>query len=275
MRRWMLVFLQLFGINMAHAQSEPAEDWEQYLTRMGDKPYAVRVDIGLHDHAPMADRSQRIRVLLHLKNPSRPEDGLPFPGEAPELARIENALKAAMKAQCGARYAGRMTGNGGLAMYFYTAGCPHLDAVVNETMRQFSSYRFEAMQTPEPSWKTYFDHLHPGAKGLRQMMNSRMFDEIEKRVENSGAARMIDHAAFFKSAEARKQFVEEIARHSFIVGEQEVEQDAEPFTFAVHFQRTDALQREAIDEVTMQLEDLAAKHGGRYDGWGALAGPKR
>jgi regulator of RNase E activity RraB len=112
---------------------------------------------------------------------------------------------------------------------------------------------------------------------MRQISNRQLFDIIEKRLVNDGSPRKIDHFAYFKTAEGRRKFVEEVIAEKFEVAEEmRAEEGASAaFPFGVHFQRIDAFQRDVIEGVTWKLEDLVAKYDGMYDGWGAMAGQRR
>ena len=269
-------FLQIFGISVGQARAEIAESWEIYFLQVNSVPSTIAVDLGLREAAPIAKLPQLLWVTIALNEPNQP-NGMQSAAEQPTLIKIDEAIISAMKECPTARHVGRLTGGGRRILYFYAAECARLDEIAAKAMAQFPSYRFKAGQTHEPTWSTYIEHLYPERHSMRQISNRHLFDVIEKSIANDGSAREIDHFAFFKTAEGRRKFVEEVTAEKFEIAEEMPKKKGAPdgFPYGVHFQRTDVLRRDVIEGVTWKLEDLAAKHEGMYDGWGAMAGRRR
>ena len=83
-----------------------------------------------------------------------------------------------------------------------------------------------------------------------------------------GVALTVDHWARFKSATARAQFVNAVSKRGFLcVNESKAEDGRSEFAFILHFQRSSIVEIDAINNLTWELEELAGKHDGDYDGW--------
>jgi hypothetical protein len=76
------------------------------------------------------------------------------------------------------------------------------------------------------------------------------------------------HWAYFKSAEARARFAQELAKQGFVVINEFKPENPKPmFPFGLQFQRSDTVESRVINEVTLALEESVQEYDGEYDGW--------
>ena len=79
-------------------------------------------------------------------------------------------------------------------------------------------------------------------------------------------ARPVDHQASFATAEAREAFAAEAAAQGFEPVERR-DDAPPPSPFSIDLRRDDPVTLRHLHGVTWALCELAARHGGSYDGW--------
>lgn len=78
--------------------------------------------------------------------------------------------------------------------------------------------------------------------------------------------RQVDHWAYFPTAEARDQFIDEVVPLGFSPFDTDsVGQPPNPF--CAYVSRVDWVDLESIHRVVMTLFRAARRHAGEYDGW--------
>lgn len=79
-------------------------------------------------------------------------------------------------------------------------------------------------------------------------------------------AREIDHWAYFPSASSRDAYVTDAIQLGFAL-RIATSAEAQDEKHGAQLWRADVPSYKIIDDITMPLFNLAAKHGGEYDGW--------
>jgi hypothetical protein len=249
----------------------PADDapeplgWVSHQRVSPEGPVAIAVDLSLDGRAPLGDRPRLVRVRCALKVPRT--DGLPAANEAEALARVEDLLTAAL-APAGAVYAGRVTAAGRREHLFYlpegAAVAPALEALGP----QLADYALEPAEEEDAGWQAYREELFPTPRTHRWLLDRRAVEALARRGDAVEVARPIDHQASFPSDEAREAFAAEAAGQGF---EPVARRDdgPPPNGFGVDLRRDDPVALRHLHAVSWGLCELAARHGGGYDGWEA------
>jgi len=136
-------------------------------------------------------------------------------------------------------------------------------------MRSFGGYQYEADSREEPDWSSYFSYLYPSDADRQTIENRRVCEALERNGDKLSEAREIDHWAYFPDAESLKAYVAEASQLGFEVRAISVPDESHQ-TYCAQLWRSDIPAFNAIDDVTLPLFDLAAKHGGEYDGWESI-----
>jgi hypothetical protein len=224
---------------------------------------AVALDLALEGRTPDPARPRLLRVAYPLRSPG--PDGLPTAAEGEALARVEDALSAALAA-AGATYAGRVTlagtrqhlfylGDGGLAAEALATAAPGLEG-----------YQVTAHGEDDPAWAGWNAELAPPPRARRWMEDRRDVEALARHGDRLERARPVDHQASFPSPAARQAFAAEAAALGF---EPAAWRDdaPPPAPFAVDLRRVDPVTLRHIHGVSWSLLELAARHGGGYYGW--------
>jgi len=133
-------------------------------------------------------------------------------------------------------------------------------------LQGFPAYDYDAGARPDPEWSTYLGFLAPSEEDRQHIENRRVCEALEENGDTLSAPREIDHWAYFAEPAAREAFVAEATALGFAVRAL-IEPDSDLPDIGVHLWRTDVPAYESIDDVTLTLFRLAARHGGTYDGW--------
>jgi regulator of RNase E activity RraB len=90
----------------------------------------------------------------------------------------------------------------------------------------------------------------------------------EKEGDPLTAPRPVRHWVYFTSPENRAEFVSRAMSKGFQITDEHESDDPEAERpYGVTLERIDRVDRDSINEVTLDLFDLAQELGGEYDGW--------
>lgn len=241
-----------------------AEQWGFYQLLVEDKPASMLVNLGIANRAPVAGHPGFFYVRLHMREPR--EDGLSSAAEFGQLSAVEDRMISAVQAGSSALYVGRNTCDGTRDHYFYVADPTTMQALVDRIAPSLLPYVIESGGYPDAPWSVYFDFIHPGPDDLQCMLNQDVRDSLAKHGDDPSVIRQIDHFAYFDTASARDEYRRMVAKHDFQIESAEQSPDGE---FTLAFWRDDRPQD--LDDVTIELSQMARDLGGIYDGWGCVA----
>ncbi len=241
----------------------PSAGWDSWRAQLPEGALSVALDLSLEPAVPDPDRPRLLRVAYRLTAPG--PDGLPSPAEGEALARVEDGLSAAFEA-IGARYAGRVTLAGTRTHLFYAAEEVEAAGPLVAAAAALAGYQPAAEVEDDPTWSAWQHELLPPPRTRRWLEDRREVEALARHGVALDQPRLVDHQASFPSDAARVAFELAAAARGFSpVARRD---DAPPPTgFAVDLRRADPLTLGAIHEVTWSLCQLAASHGGAYDGW--------
>ena len=106
-------------------------------------------------------------------------------------------------------------------------------------------------------------------RAAHEAQDVALVEERVRRGDVTEVVREVDHAGIFRStssARAAASEVERLGMHVDTIGRYWWR----PFRVMVTFHRAQRTDLEAVRRSTDQLVDLCSRHGGTYDGWGAI-----
>lgn len=243
-----------------------SDTWDFYFANVNDEFASLFVDLGLAEVVPDAGRPWLLWTWVYLNAPS--EEGMSTSEEAPRLDAIEEALMEAVEGATAGELVGRITTAGRREFYFYGPTHIGFEEAVARTMRRFESYRFDSGVEQDPEWNHYLRVLYPSPHDAQRIKNRHVIEVLTENGDQLEKPRIVAHWAYFPSAAARAGFVTEARKHNFVVtSEHNVEEPGHPQPFCAQLERIDPVDWGSINEVTIELFDLAEAHGGEYDGW--------
>jgi hypothetical protein len=247
----------------AGAPLDAAPGWDSWRAQAPEGPVAVALDLSLEGSVPDPARPALLRVAYPLRAPG--PDGLPTADEGEALARVEDALSAALGA-IGATYVGRVTLAGTRQHLFYLAGGVSPVEALAAAAPGLAGYAVTTQEQADPAWQCWGDELAPPPRARRWMEDRREVEALARHGERVGEARAIDHQASFPSVEAREAFAAEAAALGFTLAERR-DDAPPPAPFAIDLCRDDLLTLRHMHGVSWTLLELARRHGGGYHGW--------
>jgi len=144
------------------------EQWDFYMTRIGEKPASVFGNFGLPGEAPKKDKPTLLQIYVHMKSPR--DDGLSSKEEADDLWKLEDALVPVIQEQLAAELVARVTTDGRRDFFFYAPGDQLLDVTVAAALVPLD-YSFDTDTRPDPDWRFYFDVIYPSEVDWNVMLN--------------------------------------------------------------------------------------------------------
>jgi regulator of RNase E activity RraB len=243
-----------------------SDAWDFYFARVNGELASLFVDLGIRNRVPDQQRPWLLWVWVKFEKPW--DDGLSSDEEAPRLFEIEDTLTKRVRETTAAELVGRITTAGRREFYFYGPRPDGFREAATDVFKDFPAYSFQLGDKEDPAWSQYLDVLYPTARMRQQIDNRRVIEALEKQGDPLTAPRPVSHWAYFPSAQKRTEFVTRVKPKGFkVTDESENDDPAAKYRYGVTLERTDRVDWQSINEVTLELFDLAQELGGEYDGW--------
>ncbi|CAG0952591.1 hypothetical protein ANRL2_00211 [Anaerolineae bacterium] len=242
------------------------EDWDYYVCDLDGEKAGVFLNLALHAHAPEVERRISLRIATKLLSPD--DTGLEDRDED-EASRLEDDLEETMRARMDAVYIGRITHSGLREFYFYASGSQGMLQAAREVEKRHPEFKLEAGSAPDNKWDQYLQVMYPAPDVLRSMRNQKVLAALQEHGDDLTQAREVDHHAHFGSPEARTEFRRKVAEKGFAMRRELniADEETESLPFGLIVYRQHMIDAQSIDLITAELEALAQKYDGRYDGW--------
>ena len=249
----------------ANGERGLSEDWDFYFCTVDHQPASIFLDLGIRESVPVAGREDLVWLRLYMKSPR--EDGMSGKEEYDALVELEDALGTALSTHSDRlQLVGRNTSDGTRDFYYYADNGTWAEATISSAMVQFPTYEFEVGSRHDPNWDAYLEFLYPSERDMQMIQNGRVLAVLERDGDQHDVVRSVSHWVYFDGAAARERFVVDVSAKGF----KEVSRcdDASPpRPYGVTVSGETDVNYKSINNVTLQLFDLAKEHGGEYDGW--------
>lgn len=243
-----------------------SDAWDFYFANLNNAIASLFVDLGIRDSAPDLARPWLLWSWVYFCQPR--DDGLSSSDEAPILHRVEDALTNTVKEISEAELVGRITTAGRREFYFYGPRSDGFEEAVATALRSFPAYAFDSGAKADPNWSQYLNVLYPSPEEHQRMKNLHVVEALEKHGDSLKARRPVSHWAYFRLPKDRADFVSEARNRGFEVADQsETDNSEAERRYGVTLERTDHVDWNSINDVTLDLFRLAEQFGGNYDGW--------
>ena len=255
-----------FGSFALDGEVEMSDEWDFYFTNVNGVLASIFVDLGIRQLVPQASHPWLLWSWVYFEEPR--EDGLSSSEESPTLREIEDALTRSVSEISHAELVGRITTDGRREFYFYGPDPARFDDAVSRALESFPKYRFEFGRQEDHGWLHYLNVLYPSPRDNQRIKNRHVLEALKNRGDSLKASRSVSHWAYFRSPEDRARFIAQVISNGFeICNESEETELATECPYGVTIQRIDHIDWDSINEVTLELFELANEHGGEYDGW--------
>jgi len=258
----LLIFFTWSGV---HAQSIP-EAWDTYVFPLNGRPVSVMLNMALKERATGLNRPYA--VILRTKYPDVDASGFPGALDRFTLDTLENELEETIRESNGGIYAGRFTQRGLREFYFYVLDTVEVITRCARVMASYPRFSWLARTVFDRNWSNYMEVLYPSAPELEKMENMKMIATLQKKGDDLGRIRRIEHTLYFRVAGSRRSFLTDPSLQGFNVSEMPVERSTtDDYPFLLIIWKHDKPELSLMNNRTRMLSVLAAKYGGRYEGW--------
>jgi uncharacterized protein (TIGR01619 family) len=248
-------------------ESVNADDWDFYFCNVNDVPSSLFVNLSAIRHAPRPDKPWLLWIWVHMR--AARDDGFSSNEEAPALYDMEDKLTEILDAQCGAEMLGRITGDSRREFYYYAREGEGFESALERFRSGFPEYVIEHGIRRDAEWQQYLEVLYPSLADMQRIQNRRVLEQLKKQGDDHAVPRIVDHMLYFRTASDRAGFVDTAVKSGFRV--QYEDHDAAEGCerpFSLNLTRTDPVTSNHIDDVVVELVQLAGRFGADYDGWG-------
>lgn len=242
-----------------------SDDWDFYFCQVENRPASIFVDLGIHRELPILDLVDMAWLRLHLRQPRK--DGLSSQEESGRLSEIEDALSQALaNAEIKTTYVGRNTSDGCRDFFCYASDGAQAENYLSMAMAPFPEYEFEVGSRSDPEWSVYREFLYPSRRAYQTILNRRVLANLEQHGDLHDIVREVSHWMYFESSDERERFLAAVLQRGFrLVAQHDGAEEERPFGLTVS--RSHAVDLGTINDVVLELFDLASQYAGDYDGW--------
>lgn len=243
-----------------------SDHWDFYFANVNEKLASLFVDLGIREMVPDAGNPWLLWVWVYFNHPR--EDGLSTSQEAGTLSQIEDSLTDAVGGAVNGFLTGRITTDGRREFYFYAPAIAGFDDAVARGMGQFPEYKWDADTTHDPEWNQYLGVLYPTPQDWQRIKNRKVIEQLQEHGDPLKKKRPVLHWAYFSNEVSRDHFVAGLKDRGFkVTNEITVDDPNYSHPLGVNFERSDSVDWDSINNVTLELYELADTLGGDYDGW--------
>ncbi len=243
-----------------------SDNWDFYFANVNDKLASLFVDLGIREAAPSPDSPWLLWVWVYL-NHAR-DDGLSSSQETDVLFQIEDSLCQAAGNAVNGVLVGRITTEGRRELFFYAPSFAGFDDAVARGMSPFTEHRWDSGVKHDPDWNQYLDLLYPSPRDWQRIKNRHVVEQLQKHGDPLEKPRPVFHWAYFATDSSRAQFVAAIRDRGYTITNQATVDDPGcPNPLGVSFERVDNVDWDSVNQVTIELLELANSLDGDYDGW--------
>ncbi len=243
--------------------------FEFYEALLDDDRLIILVDLGAAKHAPLPKHGLRLHVRVAMRHPR--EDGLRSREESEALFALEDRLVPALERELEALFLGRFVARGATTFIFMLP--EERGGYVQEALAaagDMAPYQAHWLTKSDPSWRYYWDFLHPDPFSYQRIMNRNVLCKLEQAGDQLDQPRTVDHWAFLPGKEACRAAASKLEDKGFRCEEPRPPGDgshATHWTLAFHLDT--ALHEDQADLSTWDILQVLDPLGGSYDGWGA------
>jgi uncharacterized protein (TIGR01619 family) len=240
-----------------------SDNWQTYGCQIDDSPAFVTYDHGLATELDGLKLENLIVISIPIANSN--SHGMPSGDEHNQLNAIEDLLLDLFPAGK-AVMAGRVTNSAIRSIFYYTVLNQQACGEIAQQVEHHSGRRLLLRHTHDPSHAGYWKELFPTDDELQVIKDIRLHETLMERGDPLTEPREIQHWAYFKTDEARRQFLDQVAANLGTLSLQEA-YETDDGQFGARLAHVGLPDWQSISAITVKLNNFATQAGGEYDGW--------
>jgi len=194
-------------------------------------------------------------------------DGFPNKDEFNRLYELSDNVQAVVSKLTRMELVGTFTYQCERRDYIYVSDTTKIRSKLIELYKtKFSNYKYYINIRLDKNWEAYLKFLYPNEETKEYMSNQKVIEQLKASGDNLTKARQVDHWLYFSSINDRDLFEKSIISTGFkIENKEKVDNSDKPYK--LHISRTDKVDTESINLITLDLKRKAKRMNGDYDGW--------
>jgi uncharacterized protein (TIGR01619 family) len=243
------------------------ENWNLFERNSNNEPMMVFMNTGLKEKAPVQGLSRLIVVIFNMYslwdaagNTSRGAENLFYKLEDKLMRRMQNSNLAL--------YAGRISVQNKMELYFYAHASEDWEPRLTEIMLDFPSFRYYTSVKEDEDWSFYLDNMYPSPLEEQWMRNAKISYALNRHGDQSDIAREVEHWLHFASQISMDEVKGKARNLGYSIVEADIDTSKEVYPYILQLRKKHAIDLTTVNQVTKELFTMATEAGGMYDGWG-------
>lgn len=247
--------------------SAQTELWDTYISKVGDKPATILLDMNLVLSAP--DRRYPYLVITGPQAHNCGKNGMPNSDEIMTLESILDATGNFLTGVTPKVLVGTVMYNCQRNNYYYVKDTVAIkNALRRMYNRNFKDYSYTLTIKPDPQWLSYRTFLYPNDETQNWMDNNRIITTMLQQGDSLRQERTISFAACFATDTARSAFTTYITAKGYTVDKTHTTKLPDAPQCLV-FSKLGAIKVDSINTITFEIRNEVKRHSGIYNGWNA------
>lgn len=168
------------------------------------------------------------------------------------------------------KFVGRILKHNESVMYFYSTNNPPQEVLVKVNLIKNTTFKLDAR--PDPEWQFFQANFVPTRVDAHMMENSPLIVQMKKDGDHFDIPRPVDFVIYFESLLDLDHFMDEVRPLGFNMETPPEKRPLEYSDVAVEaylceITKVTNIERQTMANMCAELEEIAMKHNGEYDGW--------
>jgi hypothetical protein len=232
----------------------------------GEEPDFRLILVATAPEFPLASHPILVLATIPFKDQG---NGWHNQAEGNRIGKIEDKLTEKLEAQ-GMIFVGHVKQPRQMFAAFYSPNSGPASIEISTGFLKKETFALESR--PDPDWSYYNVNMAPGPIEVRINQDIQLHEALTRNGDNLTIPRPVDFGFLFATAEGRSNFIEESKKLGFELSSSGTwggpDHPEEPMDeYWCELVKSTAVEPIIIAEVCVELETLAKKFGGEFDGW--------
>jgi hypothetical protein len=240
-------------------------NWDVYIAQYEKGPGSVTVNMDLINFSPK--KHLPFVVITGVKTKKCSSEGWPDKEEFDNLYKVSDDIISAISVAVKSELVGSWTYQCERLDYIYVDDTTNIRQKIREIYKnKYSHYESYFNIRLDREWQAYRDFLYPNEETFEYMQNNKVIMQLVNAGDKLSKARQVDHWIYFKNPEDRNKFEDYVRKNKYkIEGKDKLKDSKSPYQ--LHISRTDLIDHNSINAITIGLRKKAKELNGDYDGW--------
>ncbi len=232
------------------------------ILNLDKKPLLVALESSYIDDAPLQEYPWLLWLFIKLKKVE--DDGLWSEKEQEDLLQIIDKLQGEYES-IDVQHVGYKVQEGWLELYYYAPQGKRFQTIASDILKPYG-YVFETGSVRDSKWDNYRYELYPNHKTILYIQSMETINALKDEEDDLSKERGCEHYLFFQLDSQRQRVIDKLEDMGFTCKE-ETYNSKEEFAYGAVMVKSHNVQEETIHQIVDELDELATKEHGIYEGW--------